>query len=113
MLQKPDVHTQRILDLADYFDGLDPTKYNQHRWQDCICGHAARRIGLESDFLDTDGRNAAAVRDHLGLSSNGAADLFRAYEGFNPLPKQAAKVLRHLAVTGEVDWWVAREAIAV
>ena len=126
MLQKPDVHTDRILKLADHIEKLSDSDFGMRNWCTCIAGHAVKQSGEEKNLFNLDVRFVAA--NLLGLSTLEATQLFcpkrhglqrrqevvsrRAQYVFgapNPIrdditPKQAAKCLRHLAVTGEVDW---------
>lgn len=110
MLQQPDKATKRILELADFIEKLPPDQYNQSTYGTasetgrCICGWLLHNIGHPvSDY-----KYAA---DLLGLDPYATQKLF----GGNPLRTRwpttadAAKVLRHLAVTGEVNWSICEE----
>jgi hypothetical protein len=111
MLQTPNKHTKALLDLADYFEQLDPSDYDQTNYEGCICGHCNHRAGR----TECDSR----ARVELGLTHQQAARLFSSRGGFRtgpglfgavfsipPTPQDAARCLRHIAVTGEVpkDW---------
>jgi hypothetical protein len=111
MLNKPDVQTQKILELSEFFENLDPGNYNQKMFgfngARCICGWINHRAGrIESDI-------EGACSD-IGVSYETGRKLFRGSAGehtswfhtTNPTPKDAARALRHLAITGEVpkDW---------
>jgi hypothetical protein len=99
MLQKPDVHTAEILELADFIDGLEPEQFDMGTFGTleeprCICGwyqHIHGHIN-KSDWT--------AVAGKLGLNDHMAHRLFHYGSGMDN--KQAARVLRHLAVTGEL-----------
>lgn len=63
--------------------------------------------------------NSVKAGGALGLTAPQRNRLFMAaplghkpeypYDVIDPTPKQAAKVLRHLAITGEVNWEIAKE----
>ena len=116
MLQRPSGATKALLDLADYFDRLDPCLYNQSSFARCICGHCNQRAGR----VDHDTR--AAARE-LGLTYEQAKVLFDGGAGRTsvyflgglyshtqlPTSKDAAACLRHLAVTGDLpETWARR-----
>jgi len=100
MLQTPDVHTKRLLDLADFIEALPPEKFSMKSWGQfseprCICGWFLHNEG----FFKKDEWQEAG--DRLGLDRRVAADLFSAInDHWNT--HTAAKVLRHLAITGEL-----------
>lgn len=100
MLQKPDVHTKRILDLADFIEELSPERFLMSTWgmdqePRCICGwFMHNNARMEKD----DWREAARL---LGLDEVTASHLFSDHRSRYFDNKQAAKTLRHLAVTGE------------
>jgi hypothetical protein len=115
MLHIPDRKTKALLDLADFFETLDPALYDQSTYHNpttgahCICGWQNARTGDASDDHD----KASAT---LGLSPAIAMALFSGKAGQKtvhrswlfrnvtekPSPKEAAACLRHLAVTGEL-----------
>ena len=109
MLRVPDKGTERLLDLAAFFDTLDPKLYTQARFSygdaHCICGWANIRAGYHAD----DERIGCQV---LGITREQGRKLFAGGAGkqhgdwLAPTPKDAARTLRHLAVTGELpdDW---------
>lgn len=75
MLHKPDVHTAKLLDLADFIEGLAPDKFSMGSWGEwdeprCICGWLMQ---CEGHIDKTDERLGA---DILGLSYEVAHDLF-------------------------------------
>lgn len=99
MLQKPDVHTVKMLKLADFLEGLEPERFSMASWGSweeprCICGWYQH---LHGHFNKENWKQAA---DGLGLAHDVAHHLFT--HSFFHTPQQAAKALRHLAVTGEV-----------
>lgn len=107
--------TKALLDLADFFENLDPALYDQRTYHDrksgsrCICGWQNARIGHTEDDCDK-------AAEMLGLGRTIANDLFRCTGGQKvvqrrwifpdvtekPTPKEAAACLRHLAITGEL-----------
>ena len=111
MLQIPDKNTKEILALADFLDSLQFHQYDQKQYRSgdarCICGWQNERKGRIAD------QHADAAKD-LGLTQEVAGQLFRGGAGqkrtwigvVGPGPKDAARALRHLAVTGEIplDW---------
>ena len=124
MLQVRDASTKALLDLADFFEDLDPKLYNQSFFEvndtRCICGWANYRAGNNASPSDIDEACIA-----LGIDYSIGMDLFRATGGSKteqrswlaslfreestitpPTTKDAARCLRHLAVTGELpaDW---------
>jgi hypothetical protein len=110
MLQVPDRNTKELLDLASFFEELDPALYTQVQFRSgearCICGWCNERQGRLAD-------DQQAARKTLGLTQEASASLFRGDAGQTrswmgmvaPTPKDAARVLRHLAVTGELADW--------
>jgi hypothetical protein len=98
MLQKPDVHTAKILDLANFIENLPNDSFSMGSWglhgePRCICGwYNHNNAHMEHD----DWANAA---DGLGLTDDVAKRLFTSR---TLSQQQAAKTLRHLAVTGEL-----------
>lgn len=103
MLQKTDKHTQEILDLANFIEGLDPDRFSLGSWgmwqePRCICGWLMHnRARADKDNW----RDAAEI---LGIDESTAHGLFCNASTVDN--KQAAKILRHLAVTGEVNLFV-------
>jgi hypothetical protein len=112
MLQTPDRSTKRLLDLADHMEKVPPEMYHQPVYntctgRGCIAFHAAEMLGIVVSF--------AEMKDRLGISQEQANLLFHADAGIKsvmglmtkgPTPTDAAKAIRHLAVTGEVPkWW--------
>jgi hypothetical protein len=100
MLQKPDVHTAELLELANFIDDLEPERFDMgtfgtYEEPRCICGWYQHNHGHvnKSDW--------SAAGKALGLTDHVAHRLFH-YGTGSMDNKQAAKVLRHLAVTGEL-----------
>ena len=101
MLQRPDVGVERILALADFIEGLEPDRFSMSSWGQfeeprCICGWYQQ---LHGNFDKMAWGQAA---EGLGLDLKTATRLFHDPDWKKSTPKGAAKVLRHLAVTGEL-----------
>ena len=101
MLQRPDVGTERILELADFIEGLESDRFSMSSWglheePRCICGWYQQ---LHGNMDKMDWRQAA---EGMGLDETTAQKLFTDPGWTKSSPKGAAKVLRHLAVTGEL-----------
>jgi hypothetical protein len=99
MLQTPDAKTKKLLELADFIENLEEDRFSMRSWGQtgeprCICGWFLYREGY---FNCADWLEAA---DRLGLDGKTASHLFHIQEWDT---RQAAKVLRHLAVTGELE----------
>jgi len=97
MLHKPDVHTTRLLALSELL--AESTNYDQNRWESCVCAHARR---LDKSLIASFGYES--VGRYLGLSNIQTAKLFAEVHHPTPTRETAAKVVRHLALTGEVKW---------
>jgi hypothetical protein len=102
MLQKPDSKTQNILNMAEFFENLSVTKFNMKEWEDsrgrkCICGWINYLNGDQPD-------SRAKAQEFLGISYAKTLQLFSGNASPRTTPRMAARVLRHLAITGEVDW---------
>lgn len=71
----------------------------------CIAGWAAAMGAPETVQAEGSQRNTIylAAKNFLGLDEEQANDLFYSNTWMND-PKDAAKVVRHLAATNEVDW---------
>lgn len=114
MLQVPDRKSRALLELASFFESLDPALYDQSTFYNsrtgacCICGWQNTRTGQAVDDWD----QASAS---LGLTPAIAKALFSATGGQKikrrwllpdviekPTSKEAASCLRHLAITGEI-----------
>ena len=106
MLHIPDDHTARLLALADFLDELEPERFSLRQWGSikeprCICGWFMHLRGR----MDKD--NWQDAGELLGMSEDIAAKFFQ-----QPLRRatdvtnyEAAKALRHYAVTGEFKGW--------
>ena len=107
-----------ILKLAEYMENLRPEEYDQRYSEHprgphcgtpaCIAGHAAWLAGqwsYEGTIED--------AKEWLGITWDHANGLFDSApyvgEDLTPTPQDAARTLRHLAETGEVDWWRAKQ----
>ncbi|RUU80484.1 hypothetical protein [Mesorhizobium sp. M7A.F.Ca.MR.362.00.0.0] len=119
------MNAERILMLADVIEGLPHgavedraseaplESFNMGKWHcgtvGCIAGWAAHVFG--GQMVDP----AWTGRLVLGLDSDLADDLFTPpydYGKYDKItPKDAAKVLRNLAETGEVDWSLAAASV--
>ena len=115
---------QRILEFADLLDQLDPSVFKMDAWLDddvwlyggpvtcnttaCIAGHAVFMFGSKADYCNFMEKPSSAEgigQRLLGLTESQANDLFQDYPAYGGImPSQAARVLRHLAQTDEVDW---------
>jgi hypothetical protein len=110
MLDTPNEKTNRILQLADFIENLPPENYKQSSFTSgpahCICGWIMERLGRE------DYSNVHQASDYLGLNYYQGEELFCGAPILGPnwnstkVPTNldAARVLRHLAITGKVDW---------
>lgn len=123
------MNIENIHRLADYLDTLNevaPARFNMNQWYaehpcgtiGCIAGHAMVLLDPRGAQWNWKPYNAA---EHLGLVCN---QLERSVELFTPdedilrecgldyrgvRANHAAKVLRHLAATGKVDWTILKE----
>lgn len=119
----------RLLDAADFIEQVPASQFDMGQWPCCIAGHIERRIaGLQSD----DDHAAHVAGDWMLLTSTEKAKLFMPsiFDLFPELHRQmvegdgssldgkalsnvsrawAARVLRHLAYTGDIDWQLARK----
>jgi hypothetical protein len=107
MLQKIDVATSNKLKMAEYLNDLDPSEFDMTCCGMCYVGHVGRVFGIPTSGAWRKARDQAA--DLFGLTDEQAAALFEPpiiiHEEVQAVhPKGAARVLRHLAATGEVDW---------
>lgn len=106
MLETPEktVNVQNLLKLADHLDGVAPSDFNIALWSACIVGHCQAVFPAEDPGFV------------LGLSHDQYRSLFIPKVApfiVSATPKMAARVVRHLALTGEVDWGQAtREDVA-
>ncbi len=100
MLKKPEVHAERILKVADAI--LNSNSFNMANWCNCIHGHTCEVAGI-STFVSEGSHmelNMSGSIEYLGLTTENGNKLF---QNWHQTKEQAAKMLRHLAVTGEVQ----------
>ena len=103
MLYKPDINIKRIMRLATIIE--HSSDYDQGDIQHCICGKACKAWqGMFDPFWPPRTPSYERGQDILGLTKDQAHDLFQTVE---TTPAKTARVLRHLATTGEVDWAIA------
>jgi len=110
MLKPVDVSTKNRLRVAEYLNTLDSRDFHMHYCTHCIAGHINQkflgRMNLTSEnWQET---KAAAAR-FLDLNERDSDALFEPgrpvhSKFYSPEPGDAAKVMRHLAATDEVDW---------
>ncbi len=111
------VNFEKLLELADRFDSLPNEEFNQSKYKfddgrpADIAGHA---VALDYDISKVITMDVYRyARQILGLDKKQAFRLFHKVSFNymkNPLvPSEAAKVLRNLVKTGEVNWGKARE----
>ena len=104
MLQIPDIHTKRLLELADRIERLSIGEFDMSNWCKCIAGHCSKMYPNGRD------NERDAARELLGITHEQADQLFSPpdhrdkREVMAYTRAQAARALRHLAVTGEVSW---------
>ena len=114
------MNKQNILNLAKHLDTLSREHFDQECYAycgspSCVAGHAVR---LSGQWLGEDGHRLSAdegvaiAKEWLGLDGWTADELFtehpRGVLAENVSARDAAVTLRHLALTGEVDWLVGR-----
>lgn len=105
MLQQPDVHQQRILELADFIEKSD--FFDMGSWNCCIYGHIMKlaKSGRKdmASFWEFSDSPIERAMNWLGRPIN---DWHRMMGNDGQSKEQAASMLRHLAVTGEIpeDW---------
>ena len=112
------MNTDHILKLAEHIEQLDPSEYDQSQLEHprcgtpaCIAGHAVWLAGWWGRLPAVLAAEMDFAKDWLGVSMAQRYALFSAHpEGLDDLPtaQDAAATLRHLALTGEVDWLVGR-----
>jgi hypothetical protein len=95
MLQVPDKHTKRLLDLADFIDNLDREQFSMRQWGQhseprCICGWLLHNEGYHR--MD-DWKHAAS---YLGLDDETGSKLFSPENDWDQ--HDAARAIRNLAV---------------
>ena len=118
MLRRPEknVNSQNCFTMADQLDQTQPDQFHMRYWHKCIHHHCKglfegeprEALGLgprwnlliPREFSDPRGDmlfNPGTLISHI--SNN--------YDGVTP--QMAARVVRHLGLTGEVDWSVATQ----
>lgn len=103
----------RLLDAADYIEKIHPESFDMNLWACCAASHIARRLGKPRD----DETAADIAGAYLMLSGYERAKLFMPiaeefgyglFEKPHPRthvsPEWAARTIRYLAFTGEIDW---------
>jgi hypothetical protein len=106
MLHQPDKLTQKILDLADFIENLPSKDYEQTCGNYCIWGHIKKREARYQLGLGMNWTINTGMRDFFGPDID-VGKIYNSYPyGYekSPTTKDAASMLRHLAVTGEVQW---------
>ena len=110
MLKKPEVHVEKILELANFIEALPPEQFDMAHFEcgtaRCIAGWALHLDGQDVLAPLSTGSSSTRARDLLGIDGDRASDLFFSGIDYHPTTKEAARVLRHLAITGEVDWTI-------
>ena len=116
MLKTHDLKTARLLKLADYIE-RGTGEFNMRNWCHCVAGHVARMLGHPMMASDSSIKEIAA--DWLDLEPFEAMQLFCPVEPPSALSVQigarntirsditrgeAARCLRHYAITGDIDW---------
>lgn len=114
------MRVDRLNQLADALEnGLPGVRFDVADWlairscgtTACIAGHAIILAGLagSSEAIEDLPSFSGPAREWLELNDWNASELF--YGGIDELATapMAARVVRHLASTGEVDWSVARK----
>ncbi len=112
------VKVAECLAMADFLESLPEELFDMGTFAENECGTPACIAGWlvrnnREEFLASDLDTTGFGAKKLSLTSNEAHRLFMfgsdmpKFSIFDANTKQAAKVLRHLAATGEVDWSVA------
>ena len=106
------MNRERVLELADWIEKLPPEDFDMTTWRHgcqspaCIAGHAFALFEPKL-FANTIGSEYSRAKSALGLNRRRAADLFTPDGLMDRTTNiQAARVLRHLAETGVVDWTI-------
>jgi hypothetical protein len=114
------VNVAECLDLADFLESLPEELFDMGKFAPYECGTPACIGGWlarnnSEEFLASPLSTTDFGAKKLGLTYDQAYTLFVGgsyfpkFSIFNANNQQAAKILRHLAATGEVDWSVAFE----
>lgn len=85
-----------IMTLADYIES-HPEGFDMGFWSTCIAGKYQEMVGYEYFGPEY-------AKEALGLTYEQTRDLFLATGAYDTRYQQAVRVLRHLALTGVVDW---------
>lgn len=101
------LNTAFISKLADFIEA-ESVPYDQRSWGSCVAAQACIMAGLGHKYNHS-GEHAQQL---LGIDE----DQYLLFQGgplgmVTPSKETAARVLRHLAATGEVDWLV-KEPVA-
>lgn len=109
---KPGLNVERLNQLADVLQRVDSLNFNMKYSNACIAGWANRLWPPPTSRWGFPLLEDAQVA--LGLTYEQAHDLFMGQstflmfllgrDAFEATPKQAARVVRHLARTGRVNW---------
>lgn len=108
----PEVPTMHLAGF-DMDRGIEFTNYDSPEcgYECCIAGAICQFSGEGRDLTKgyTEYANWSDVfitaRAQANLTRTQARDLFRPYDSINPTDtEQAARTIRHLIATGEVDW---------
>jgi hypothetical protein len=109
MLKKVEDGKSRLEQLADYLDNIPANDFNMRFWEQCIHGHACKLFARDlGKYWGKNGNEQDKVGEYLGLSHEQTFKLFN--PGFflmrTVTAREAAKVIRHLVLTGSVEWAV-------
>jgi hypothetical protein len=110
MLTKPDVNVETILELADFMEALPPEKYNQTKcFGNSCCIWGWDMVRNHQSYHDSPDHGVLFC-ERMGINRNQFCKLVdgRPFSYYEPTSKDAARVLRHLAYTGEVNWNILR-----
>lgn len=112
MLKKTEPYVQEALDLADFIEKLPEEKYHQCSTTCCIAGWQSVRLGLAKTDFEAAARSLGLVSSTHSIIDCNSQYLFYGYPlvGRFPTNKEAAKVLRHLALTRIIDWSIVGKA---
>ena len=98
------------LNMNYWYSEAEPD-YPAYDWSNTPCGTIACIGGMADHLFSAKGPNETTTEEtakNLGLTDRQANMLFFGYsDAFLPVsPAGAAKVIRHLIATGEVDWTI-------
>jgi hypothetical protein len=110
MLKVLDKITLNRLHVAEHLQNMDPNSFDMARGCYCIGGQTLVALGIPMRYRYAHQWEDISVlaAEALGLTDRQAHDLFcpEAYSRKSYHSKDAARVMRYLAATGEVDWSV-------